>query len=77
MKPATVAIAGMLILGLSACHAHSPAAALRGATVGAGAGAIVGAVIGRPVRGAAIGASIGALLGAGPRRKFRPRRYRY
>lgn len=77
MKPATIAVVGILVIGLSACHAHRPGAALRGAAVGAGAGAIVGSVIGRPGRGAAIGATAGALLGAAPRRRFRNRRYRY
>lgn len=76
MKPATIAITGVLILSLSACHGHRAGAALRGATVGAGAGAIAGAIVGRPGRGAAIGAAAGALLFGAPRSRYRARRYR-
>lgn len=71
MKPKTIAISALLILGLSACHAHRPGGVVRGAAVGAGVGAIAGAVVGRPGRGAAIGAATGAVVGGSRRYRYR------
>ncbi|MEM9063543.1 MAG: YMGG-like glycine zipper-containing protein [Pseudomonadota bacterium] len=71
MKHALPAFAILLIVGLSACHAHRPGGVVRGAAVGAGLGAVAGAVVGRPGRGAAVGAAAGALVGG-----TRPRRFR-
>lgn len=77
MKPATIAISALLIIGLSACSSYRAGGALRGATVGAGFGAVAGAIVGRPGRGAALGAAIGTFLGgAEPRRYYRYHRRR-
>ncbi|MEL6997077.1 MAG: YMGG-like glycine zipper-containing protein [Pseudomonadota bacterium] len=74
MKPAAIAIAALLILGLSACSPYRAGGVLSGATVGAGFGAVAGAIVGRPGRGAAVGAAVGAFLGGAEPRRYRRHR---
>lgn len=64
-KFALSAVAGTLLLALSACGYTPGSRAVSGGLLGAGAGAGVSAIAGgRPATGAAIGAGAGALGGA-------------
>lgn len=58
------ALAGVLLIGLSACGADRGERALTGGAIGAAGGAVGGALVGAPLTGAAIGAAGGAAIGA-------------
>ena len=62
-----LALAGGLVLALTACEGMNPQEqrTLSGGAIGAGAGAIVGAAaFGNPAAGSAIGGASGAAIGA-------------
>ncbi|GMG82550.1 hypothetical protein LNKW23_17630 [Paralimibaculum aggregatum] len=75
MRIKTIALAGLMTLGLGACHYYGP-----GYPVRAAAGAVVGATVGA-VAGAAIGAATGGYHYGpyygyyGPRRPYYRRGY--
>jgi hypothetical protein len=64
MRIAAVSVAGLLLLGLSACGDTPGDRALSGAGIGAAAGAVIGAPFGAPGIGAAVGAAAGGATGA-------------
>lgn len=68
MKPATIAVSGLLILSLSGCYGYHAGPVVRGSAIGAGVGALSGAIVGYPLEGALLGAGAGALVGAAQKR---------